>query len=168
MNARLFSISGLRLLAALSFIKAINGISLWMANLGFDIRHETEVFGFLYVATIIVLCAIPFLVGAIVWLYAPKIADLFFRDLPTEDPDKSTKSSKKETPDFLAIALVAVSVLILINVIPNFAVNLYTQLFELAEKGKGWNTVFIPMAKITLCFLLILRAKALASLFRTE
>lgn len=161
MNARTFAIIGMRLLAALSFIRTINAISLWIAEKNIAIGYKAEIFGASYVMTVIGLCALPFLVGVAIWFYAPKLADYFCKDTI-----EATNTRLASDPDFLTMGLVAIGVLVLVNALPTLLFDLFQVLFvHHGAQTVSWNIMVIPAIKIAMCMYVILRANKLSKLF---
>ena len=161
MDARTFAIVGIRLLAALSFIRTINAISLWIAEKNIDIGNKADIFGLSYVLTVVILCSIPFIVGMLIWIYAPKLATIFCKEINVH-PEGAAETHQQ--PDFLTIGLIAIGVLILINVMPILLMNCFNILFA-PGATMGWESVVTPLIKIALCTYVILRANKLSAAF---
>ena len=161
MNARTFAIIGIRLLAALSFIRTISAISLWAAEKNIAIGYKADIFGASYIVTVVALCAVPFVVGILAWIYAPKLATYFCRGTD----EAGAPLSLSDGPNFLSMGLVAVGVLILINVLPLLIFNTLQLAFAHHSTTLAWESVVVPAIKIGLCLYVITRASKLSNLF---
>lgn len=160
MQAKTFTIIGIRLLAALSLIRTINSISLWTAE-----QHGHAALSI--TGGSLLIASIPVVLGLFLWIYAPKLVALFgvgsdaTFDADNSKPSESGNLLKKE--DFLTIGLVTIGTLILMNAIPTILITSAEWLFAAAPID--WLILATPAIKIALCVMLIANAKKLSGYF---
>lgn len=155
MQAKTLIIVGIRLLAALSFIRTIDSIALWTAEQ--QIRTAIS-----FKASALTIAVVPIIIGLFLWIAAPKLVALF----GVENDATPNQSKPLDKQSILTIGLICIGVLTIMNALPVFLMICLEAITT--DNAIDWLLAATPLLKITLCLFLIFKANSFVTLFTEQ